>query len=127
MLNNIFVVGMGGFIGAALRYITSGFVQRLTIHTQFPYGTFAVNIIGSLLIGILAGLTDSRDMFSGTSRAFLFTGILGAFTTFSTFSYETMGLFQTGQTSPAFTNMGLQVIMGLFSVWFGYNLTRWLS
>lgn len=127
MLSKLLFVGMGGFLGAALRYLTSGLVGRITAQTQFPYGTFVVNMIGCLLIGFLAGLADSRDLFSATSRAFVFTGVLGAFTTFSTFSYETMGLFQNGQTSPALTNMGLQILLGLVAVWGGIQLSRMLS
>jgi len=115
---------MGGFVGAALRYATSGFVSRITTQTQFPYGTFVVNMVGCLLIGFLAGLADSRDLFTATSRAFVFTGILGAFTTFSTFSYETMGLYQNGQTAPALTNLGLQILLGLAAVWGGLQLSK---
>ncbi|MBL7162876.1 MAG: fluoride efflux transporter CrcB [Anaerolineales bacterium] len=124
MLTKLLFVGMGGFVGAALRYVTSGFVSRITTQTQFPYGTFVVNMVGCLLIGFLAGLADSRDLFTATSRAFVFTGILGAFTTFSTFSYETMGLYQNGQTAPALTNLGLQILLGLAAVWGGLQLSK---
>lgn len=124
MLIKILSVGVGGFIGATLRYATSSFVNRLTTQAQFPYGTFVVNMLGCLLIGFLAGLADTRALFNTTARAFIFTGMLGAFTTFSTFSYETMGLFQNGQTSPALTNMGLQLMVGLVAVWGGIQLSR---
>jgi CrcB protein len=125
MLIKMIYVGLGGFIGATLRYVTSGVVGRFTSQAQFPFGTFVVNMVGCLLIGFLAGLADSRDLFTTTSRAFVFTGILGAFTTFSTFSYETMGLFQNGQTSPAMINLGLQILLGLIAVWGGVHLS-WL-
>jgi CrcB protein len=124
LITTILFVGMGGFIGAALRYLTSNIVGRLTAHTQFPYGTFAANMLGCLLIGFLAGLTDSRQLFSPTARSFVFTGLLGAFTTFSTFSYETMDLFQNGQTSPALANISLQILLGLVSVWGGLQLSK---
>ena len=124
MLLNIFYVGLGGFIGAALRYLTSGFIGRFMTQTTFPYGTFVVNMVGCLFIGFLAGIADSRQMFSATVQAFIFTGVLGAFTTFSTFSYETMGLFQNGQTSPALTNLGLQIVLGLLAVWGGLQLAK---
>lgn len=126
MLIKILSVGIGGFIGATLRYATSGFVNRLATQAQFPYGTFVVNILGCLLIGFLAGLADTRDLFNTTSHAFVFTGMLGAFTTFSTFSYETMGLFQNGQTSPALTNMGLQLVLGLIAVWGGIQFSKFI-
>jgi len=96
----------------------------LTTQGLFPYGTFVVNILGCLLIGFLAGYADTHDIFTTTSRAFVFTGLLGAFTTFSTFSYETMGLFQNGHTSPALTNMGLQLVLGLVAVWGGVQFSR---
>lgn len=124
LLIKILSVGVGGFVGATLRYATSSIINRMTNQAQFPYGTFAVNMLGCLLIGFLAGLADSRDLFNTNSRAFIFTGLLGAFTTFSTFSYENMGLFQNGQTSPALTNMGLQLILGLVAVWGGIQLSK---
>jgi CrcB protein len=124
MLIKILFVGFGGFIGASLRYATGLFVGRFATGSQFPFGTFVVNIVGCLMIGFLAGITDSRELFNETTRAFVFTGMLGAFTTFSTFSYETMGLFQNGQTSPALTNLGLQVILGLLAVWGGIQIAK---
>ena len=124
MLLKLFFVGLGGFIGASLRYITGLFIGRFAIETQFPYGTFVVNMVGCLLIGFLAGISDARGVLNDTARAFVFTGMLGAFTTFSTFSYETMGLFQNGQTSPALTNLGLQIVLGLLAVWGGLQLAK---
>ena len=120
---NILYVGLGGFLGAALRYITSGVVERFATR-PYPYGTFVVNMVGCLLIGFLAGAAESREIFTPASRAFVFTGVLGAFTTFSTFSYETMGLFQNGQTSPAMLNLGLQIILGLTAVWGGIQIAK---
>ena len=124
MLLNLLFVGLGGFVGASLRYATGLFVGRFASGAQFPYGTFVVNMLGCLLIGFLAGFTDSRELLNDTSRAFVFTGMLGAFTTFSTFSYETMGLLQNGQTSPALTNLGLQIILGLLAVWAGIQFSK---
>ena len=124
MLLNLLFVGLGGFIGASLRYATGLFVGRFITDAQFPYGTFVVNMVGCLLIGFIAGLTDSRELMNDTSRAFVFTGMLGAFTTFSTFSYETMGLLQNGHTSPALTNLGLQIVLGLLAVWAGIQLAK---
>ena len=76
------------------------------------------------MIGFLAGISDTSDIFSTTSRAFIFTGVLGAYTTFSTFSYETMDLFQNGLMSPALINLALQIIFGLSAVWGGFQLAR---
>ena len=124
MLIKLLYVGMGGFIGATLRYATSGIIGRFTSQAQFPFGTFVVNLMGCFLIGFLAGLADSRDLFNASARAFVFTGVLGAFTTFSTFSYETLGMFQNGQTSPAVMNIGFQILLGLVGVWGGIQLSR---
>jgi len=115
---------MGGFIGSALRYMTNGLVERITTPNAFPYGTFVVNILGCLVIGFLAGISNTNDIFSTTSRAFVFTGVLGAYTTFSTFSYETIDLFQNGLTSPALINLSLQIVFGLSAVWSGFQLAK---
>jgi CrcB protein len=124
LLLNIIYVGLGGFVGASLRYLAGGIISRFTSQGAFPYGTFAVNMLGCLLIGFFAGLADSRGLFNPAGRAFLFTGVLGAFTTFSTFSFETMGLFQTGHTAPALTNLALQILLGLVAVWIGLQLSH---
>ncbi len=124
MLIRLLFVGLGGFLGATLRFITSGVVARLTTQAKFPLGTFSVNMIGSLLIGFLAGVAETSDLVNTHTQAFVITGMLGAFTTFSTFSYETFGLLQNGQTSPALANLGLQIFLGLLAVWGGLQLAR---
>ena len=127
MLIKILYAGMGGFIGSALRYMTNGVVERVISPNAFPYGTFVVNILGCLVIGFLAGISDTNDIFSATSKAFTFTGVLGAYTTFSTFSYETMDLFQNGLTSPALIKLTLQIVLGLLSVWGGFQFAKFFS
>jgi len=126
MLTKILLVGLGGFAGATLRYVSGLFVGRFTSQTPFPYETFAVNMVGCLLIGFLAGLADTHDLFSETSRVFVFTGFLGAFTTFSTFSHDTVGLFQNGYPSQAFINMGVQIFLGLVAVWGGLQISKFI-
>ena len=126
MLAKILLVGLGGFVGASLRYVSGLVVGRFTSQTPFPYETFVVNMIGCLVIGLLAGLADTRDLFNETSRVFVFTGLLGAFTTFSTFSHDTVGLFQDGYPSQALTNMGLQIFLGLIAVWGGLQLSKFI-
>jgi hypothetical protein len=71
LLVNLIYVGLGGFIGAALRYLTGGIIGRFVPHTSFPYGTFVVNILGCLLIGLLAGLADTREIFTTTAHAYI--------------------------------------------------------
>ena len=126
MFTKILLVGLGGFAGATLRYVSGLIVGRFTSQTFFPYETFVVNMLGCLLIGFLAGLADTRDLFTETSRIFVFTGFLGAFTTFSTFSHDTFGLFQNGHPSHALLNMGVQIFLGLIAVWGGLQISKFL-
>jgi len=122
-VQNILIVGMGGFIGASLRYLLSGWVQRLSGQAGFPYGTIAVNLLGCLLIGFLGGLAVNRGLFASESRLFLLIGVLGGFTTFSTFGYETLTLLRDGQLVIAITNVGIQVVIGVVAVWIGYTVS----
>ena len=115
------MIGIGGFIGAVLRYLTSDLVQRLS-GSGFPYGTLAVNALGCLVIGFLAVLAEERGIFTPEARALVFVGVLGAFTTFSTFSYETSNLLRSGQALPALLNIGVQIGLGLVAVWTGMQL-----
>ena len=114
------LVGAGGFMGAVLRYGVSGLVQTLTKSIGFPYGTLAVNVLGCLVIGILAQMVTSRGMFSPELRLFLFIGVLGSFTTFSTFGNETFNLLQDGETVAALAYVGLHLVVGFGAVWLGH-------
>jgi CrcB protein len=120
----ILLVGIGGFIGSVLRYAVSGYFQQATQSVEFPYGTLAVNLIGCLVIGILSQLAETRGVFTAESRAFIFVGILGGFTTFSAFSNETMSLLREGGNLPALLNIGAHVVFGLAAVWLGRTLTH---
>jgi len=112
-------IGIGGFIGAVLRFIISGWVQRI-FGSFFPYGTLSVNVLGSLLIGFLVMLFE--DMISPEWKALAITGLLGALTTFSTFSYETVVMLQEGIFLKALFNVALNVILCLFATLFGISL-----
>jgi len=101
-----------------LRYVVSGYVQRIANSIEFPYGTLVVNVSGCFLIGVLSQLADARGMFTSESRAFMFVGVLGAYTTFSTFSNETMAFLRDGETLPALTNVGAHIVLGLGAVFF---------
>jgi CrcB protein len=90
----------------------------------FPYGTLAVNVIGCLVIGFLSGLAENRLAFTSEMRLFVFIGILGGFTTFSSFALETFLLARNTQELAAVLNVALQLAVGLLSVWFGSNLAR---
>ena len=118
------LVGAGGFLGSVARYLLSGWVQRTTQDSWFPYGTMSVNLLGCLIIGVLAGLAESRGILTPYSRAFLLVGMLGGFTTFSSFSYETASLFNGGRVLAAIANVALQVILGIAITWLSYNLVQ---
>ena len=118
-MTNILLVGFGGFIGSILRYLASGYVQQTTKSVDFPFGTLAVNVIGCFVIGFLAQLAESRGVFTNEARLFVFVGILGGFTTFSSFGNETLNLARDSQVLGALANIGANVVVGLFAVWLG--------
>ena len=123
----ILLVGVGGFFGAVMRYVVTNWVQDFFHVLSLPYGTLTVNLLGCLIIGLLGGLSESRNLLNQEARALLFIGVLGGFTTFSTFGYETVQLLRDGQSLAAFSNIGLQVCMGLVAVWIGYSISQTAS
>ena len=119
---NVLLVALGGSIGAVARYKMSGWILHHTIDWRFPAGTFAVNVLGCLVAGILAGLVEKHDLFTADTRLFFFTGILGGFTTFSAFGLETMFLVQRGQFLIAASNVAASVVAGLLALWVGLGV-----
>ncbi len=120
----VLLIGAGGFIGSALRYLISLFVQSKVL-TTFPFGTFAVNIVGCFLIGAVYAMSE-RGNFGAEWRLFLATGILGGFTTFSSFSNETVSMLRDAQYGSAFLYVGASVILGLLATFFGIFLIKLL-
>ena len=120
----IVLVGVGSLVGGVLRYGLSTWVHRVLDNPWFPYGTLAVNVLGCLVIGFLAGLAETRTAFTPEARLFLFVGILGGFTTFSSFALETFSLARDTQNVAALMNIGLQLILGLLAVWIGNGLAH---
>jgi len=118
-LLKLLAIGAGGFVGAILRYLVSGLVQNLSGSIRFPFGTLAVNVIGCLLIGLLVYLVETRSMFGAAARMFVFIGLLGSFTTFSTFGNETLELLRDSKTTLALLNAASQLLLGLAAVWLG--------
>lgn len=122
VLVNAAVVGAGGFVGAICRSLLSGFVQRSATFAAFPYGTLAVNMLGCLLIGITVGAIDSRQLINPELRSFVLVGVLGGFTTYSTFGLETFALLRDADFLRAAGNVAIHVVLGLALVWIGYLL-----
>ena len=115
------LIGLAGFVGTLARYWLSGVVARRYGET-FPYGTFAVNALGCLLAGFLFCLMYDRFLTSPTSRSMIFIGLLGGFTTFSSFGLQTFTMLREGEIFLALLNLGLSNLAGLFLVWAGYKL-----
>ncbi len=115
-------VGAGGFVGSVLRYGAHVGVTRYA--PGFPLATLVINVVGCLAIGFLVGLDLERKVFSPEVRALLVIGLLGGFTTFSTFGYETYALLKDQQTVKALANVGLSVALGLVAVWIGISAAR---
>jgi CrcB protein len=118
----LLAVGCGGFLGAVARWGLSSWVQRMT-GPGFPYGTFAANMLGCLLIGLVFALVEARPGWPPHLRLFLMVGMLGAFTTFSTFGHETLDLLRDGSWGLALINVMGSATVGLLAVMAG----RWLG
>ena len=123
-MQNALLAGLGGFIGTMLRYLLNSSVHRFFHYPVFPYGVLIINLIGCFLIGLLSGLIETREIFTFQTRVFIFIGILGGFTTFSAFGYDTFNLLRNDKMLFAFINIFAQVVGGLFLVWGGYVLSR---
>lgn len=119
------LIFLGGGAGAALRYWMQGVVYGRT-GTDFPYGTLAVNVLGCLVIGFLMISLEERFLAVPSLRLFLTIGVLGGFTTFSSFSYETLALARDGETARALANVGLSVVSCLTATWTGMKLGQWV-
>jgi CrcB protein len=117
------IVGSGGFVGAALRYAVGGLVSR-ALPPDLPWATFVVNVTGCFVIGLLAVLTEERGPVALSTRLFLMVGVLGGYTTFSTFGYETLNLVREGSHGLAAANAVGQVLVGLAGVWAGMMVAR---
>jgi CrcB protein len=123
VLTRVFLVAVGGGLGSVARYLLDGAVYRFAPVT-FPYGTFVVNVLGCLIFGVLVGLAEDRLAVGTVSRVFVLTGILGGFTTFSTFSFETIQLLRDGEWVRGSVNVIGQVTGGLVALWAALAATR---
>jgi CrcB protein len=118
----LLLIGSGGFIGSVLRYLLSQSVQNKFL-SSFPYGTMSVNIIGSLLIGVVYGLVDKGNL-SPEARLFLATGILGGFTTFSAFTLDALNLLQEGLWLESISYILLSVVLGVVAAFLGIFIIK---
>lgn len=123
MIKNILLIGTGGFIGSVARY----FLSAINIKADFfsiPVGTLLVNVTGSLVIGVLTGLSERSTIITAEMRLFLMVGLCGGFTTFSTFTGENMMLIHNGQLLISLTYTVLSMVLGFLAVFLGYSLTN---
>jgi CrcB protein len=117
------VIAAGGAIGSVARSLFSTAVLRAS-GSLFPVGTFAVNLVGCVVFGAIAGAAEQRVQLAPETRAFLLVGILGGFTTFSSYAFESMTLMRDGQFAAAAVNIVGQVIAGLAGMWAGYVIAN---
>ncbi len=120
----ILAIGIGSCLGGISRYLLAQLIQNKFL-SSFPYGTLVVNLLGCFLIGIIFGLSE-RGNFTIVWRLFLVTGLLGGFTTFSSFSNETVGMLRDGQIWSAFTYISISVLIGLLATFTGISLIKLL-
>jgi fluoride exporter len=113
-----FMVGVGGCLGSILRFWLGSYIGG-RLGSRFPYGTFVINVTGSFLIGLVLTVLAERTQWSPNWRYLIPIGFIGGYTTFSTFEYETLRLFQDGQMVTAMLNVVMSVIVGFAGVWAG--------
>lgn len=124
-MNQLLAIAAGGAIGSVMRFLVSSGIHKI-FGRDFPHGTLSVNVIGSLLMGFLYIVLIERASLGPEWRAFLLIGLLGAFTTFSTFSIETLNLVESGELIKAGTNVLFNVTFCLLAVWAGVLVGRQL-
>lgn len=122
--SQVLLVGLGGFIGSSLRFVVGLWVLNLAGLGAFPYGTLVVNVLGCMAIGLLGGFSDLHGGLNPGLRLFLITGVLGGFTTFSAFAYETLSLAHSAQAMTAVASVVLQTSLGFSAAWLGYATAR---
>jgi CrcB protein len=120
---NLLLIAIGGALGSVARYLLSTLVLR-TSGALFPLGTFIVNLAGCVVFGAIAGAAQHRVALTSDARAFLLVGVLGGFTTFSAYAFESVVLLRDGQFLAATVNIVGQVVAGLAGLWSAYLLMR---
>jgi fluoride exporter len=124
-LPRIFLIGLAGFVGTLARYWLSGWTARRFGET-FPAGTLMVNLLGCFLAGLMAYLMFERFVVSPTTRTVLLIGLLGGFTTFSSFGLQSFNLLRDGEVGLALANILVSNTVGIFMVWLGYSVAKFI-
>lgn len=124
-MSQLFAIAAGGALGAVMRFLMTNGVHRL-LGRDFPYGTLMVNILGSLLVGLLFAILVEKLAVSMIWRSAVLVGVIGGFTTFATFSFETLALIEAGNLSKAFLNIFFSVVLCLAATWIGLSWGRQL-
>jgi len=122
-MTKLFNLIIGGALGTVTRYYFSGLMYQL-FGSSFPFGTFAVNMLGCFIIGLLASLSEDKFLLDTNARILLMVGFCGAFTTFSTFIFETSNLIKEGESMQAFLNISASVIVGFLLFRLGVLATK---
>jgi CrcB protein len=123
MIRTLLLIAFGGGIGSVLRYLTSVLVQKY-YSSIFPLATLITNVLGCFIIGLLMGVFEKNQVLNSDLKWLFITGFCGGYTTFSTFGFENISLFQNNHSSMAFVYIGGSILMGLFAVWMGLILTK---
>jgi fluoride exporter len=118
---NLFLIAIGGAFGSMARYLLSSTIARV-LPAAFPFGTLMVNVLGCMLFGLIVGSTRVAWLTTPEARSLLLVGVLGGFTTFSTFAYDSVLLLRSGHTVPAMLNVAGQIAIGMAALWGGYVL-----
>jgi len=122
-MKTVLLIGLGGFVGTMLRYVLSGIPHR-HLNTTLPVGTLLVNFLGALIIGYFMEFSLGRSYISDTTRMVIVIGVLGSFTTFSSFSYETISLMRSGNLSHALLNIFLTNLLCFGGTYLGMSLLQ---
>lgn len=123
MLKQLLLIGAGGFLGSVARFLVSRLNTRVDWFS-IPIGTLAVNVVGSLLIGFLIGISEKSPILTVEWRMFLMVGLCGGFTTFSSFTGENLVLLKNGQILPLLLYTALSIFLGFTAVYLGYISTK---
>lgn len=126
-MTNLLIVGAGGFLGAATRYLLGGWILHHSLAAKFPWSTFAVNVLGCFVIGLLSGVAEKSGLIGPGARLFLFTGLLGGFTTFSAFGLETVHLLRRSEVWLAAGYAAASVAVCVGAVWLGLRAVEYWS